>query len=87
MSIDKLKERMEYIYYGVHKQSDLANHINFSTVKSTGLIRDRGNQLSSFLENIRPAKQLCFDVFLVLLLVCLVSVLINLLIGKNYLQS
>ena len=84
-SLDELKGKAQNIESSVKKQSDLLKKAKKAADENEAKLKQQNNQLKQVLLKYKNGRQMCLDLFLLLLFVALLGILLRMLKSKGYL--
>lgn len=84
-SLDELKGKAQNIESSVKRQSDLLKKAKKAADENEAKLKQQNNQLKQVLLKYKNGRQMCLDLFLLLLFVALLGILLRMLKSKGYL--
>ena len=84
-SLDELKGTAQNIESSVKRQSDLLKKAKKAADENEAKLKQQNNQLKQVLLKYKNGRQMCLDLFLLLLFVALLGILLRMLKSKGYL--
>ena len=84
-SLDELKGKAQNIESSVKRQSDLIKKAKKAADENEAKLKQQNNQLKQVLLKYKNGRQMCLDLFLLLLFVALLGILLRMLKSKGYL--
>ena len=84
-SLDELKGKAQNIESSVKRQSDLLKKAKKAADENEAKLKQQNNQLKQVLLKYKNGRQMCLDLFLLLLFVGLLGILLRMLKSKGYL--